>query len=192
MYIASTYWDDGTIIKCASSPYTDNYVKFCGCKVVHDGFEFNRQDKVTNVVNYVKSTGDQVEVHVCWETQTGGNCCECEKCYRTMAGLWAEGEDPANYGFERASETLKKMKKNLFKKEFNLESVSTFGPIIQKRANQNLDLIKTKPYFRKFKWVLNFDFEKAVKKRRNSLKRAKWSPCRIVRAIKRRLLKKKK
>ena len=77
MYIASSNWEDGIIRKCASNPYTDNFVKFCGCSVVHDGFEFNRQDKLTNVVDYVKRTGDKVELHVCWESQEGGNCCVC-------------------------------------------------------------------------------------------------------------------
>ena len=43
-------------------------------------------------------------------SQEGDNCCMCEKCYRTMAGLWAEGENPENYGFSRAYKALDLMR----------------------------------------------------------------------------------
>lgn len=183
MYIASTYWDNGTIIKCASSPYTDNEVRFCGCKVVHDGFEYNRQDKVSNLIKYAKRTGDIIELHVCWKTQTGSNCCKCEKCYRTMSSFWAEGEDPTIYGFSKANETLKDMKKIIFTPPIDFLSVSTYGPMIQKRARENKNIIKAKPYYKDFKWVLTKNFKKLPNN--NAL----WR--RALRKIKRIIFKKK-
>ncbi|MBQ2407367.1 MAG: hypothetical protein II312_12010, partial [Lachnospiraceae bacterium] len=44
-YFASTYSvNTGGGYKIASDPSIDNYVKFCGCQIVHDGFEFSRHE----------------------------------------------------------------------------------------------------------------------------------------------------
>ena len=83
----------------ASDPSIDNHVRFGGARVIHDGFEFNRQKKVQHLTEYAASHGGAIRVHVCWETRNGMNCCRCEKCWRTMLGLVVEGADPAAYGF---------------------------------------------------------------------------------------------
>ena len=83
---------------CASDPTIDNYLKFCDVKVIHDGYEFTRQDKVHNIVEFCRKNNKKIELRVCWESTGGKNCCHCEKCYRTMLALFAEGEDPKNDG----------------------------------------------------------------------------------------------
>lgn len=95
---------------CASDPTIDNYLKFCDVKVIHDGYEFTRQDKVHNIVEFCRKNNKQIELRVCWESTGGKNCCHCEKCYRTMLALFAEGEDPQKYGFEYTRKNLKKIK----------------------------------------------------------------------------------
>lgn len=97
MYIASSFTDCS--VPCASNPYTDNAVRFSDCRVYHDGFDCSRQRKVANVVDYCRQNNTTFPLHVCWESQSGGNCCSCEKCLRTIAGILAEGADPADFGF---------------------------------------------------------------------------------------------
>lgn len=98
VYLASSYTKGGQIA-CASSPTIDNYVKFSSCRVVNDQPEWTRQDKIIHICDYVKRTGVKIELRVCWESVGGGNCCHCEKCYRTIFGILAEGENPLEYGF---------------------------------------------------------------------------------------------
>lgn len=95
---------------CASDPTIDNYLKFCDVKVIHDGYEFTRQDKVHNIVEFCRKNNKKIELRVCWESTGGKNCCHCEKCYRTMLALFAEGEDPKNYGFDYTKKLLKKIR----------------------------------------------------------------------------------
>lgn len=101
VYFASSFTaaDKGKVT-CASDPTIDNYVKFCGCNVVHDGYEFTRQMKIHNITQYSQRTGKHIPLRVCWESTGGSNCCNCEKCWRTMLGIYAEGFDPHNFGFE--------------------------------------------------------------------------------------------
>lgn len=112
LYIASSFTKEDQGVTCASDPTIDNYMRFNGCKVIHDGYENNRQMKIHSICQFHKRTGMPVEVRVCYETDQGNNCCHCEKCTRTMLGIMAEGEDPRNYGFFCSNEELKEMEKN--------------------------------------------------------------------------------
>ena len=51
LYIASTYSPADGKVTCASDPTIDNYVRFCGCQVMHDGFELGRQGKAKYLVS---------------------------------------------------------------------------------------------------------------------------------------------
>ena len=84
---------------CASDPMIDNFVRFCGAKVIHDGYDLDRQSKIKRIVDFCIEKKQQIPLHVCWEKTDGYNCCHCEKCWRTMLGLYAEGADPKRYGF---------------------------------------------------------------------------------------------
>ncbi|MCD7864673.1 MAG: hypothetical protein LUG54_01335 [Clostridiales bacterium] len=98
-YIASSNCPADGKVRCASHPTIDNHVRFCGCRIIHDGYELSRQDKIAYVVKRQEELHVNVFLHVCWESDSGTNCCHCEKCYRTMVGLWAEGVEPYGYGF---------------------------------------------------------------------------------------------
>ena len=100
VYIASSFTaKDKGKVTCASDPSIDNYFKFCNANVVHDGYEFDRQGKIHNIVTYAKEKKISIPLRVCWESAGGTNCCKCEKCWRTILGIYAEGENPQNYGF---------------------------------------------------------------------------------------------
>jgi hypothetical protein len=102
------------LVTCASDPSIDNYVRFCNAGVLHDGYEYSRHGKIRNIINFSKKNNLAISLRVCWESSGGGNCCECEKCRRTILALYAEKEDPKAYGFEKAD--MGKIGK-LFKKD---------------------------------------------------------------------------
>ncbi len=98
VYIASSFTAKDQYT-CASDPTIDSFIRFCGAGVVHDGYDLDRQEKIRRIVNFSKENNQQILMHVCWEKRGGDNCCHCEKCWRTMLGLYAEGADPRQYGF---------------------------------------------------------------------------------------------
>ncbi len=106
VYIASSFTaaDKGKVT-CASDPSIDNYVRFCGSNVIHDGYELTRQDKIDIITDYSKKAGIKIPLRVCWESTGGSNCCHCEKCWRTILGIYATGSDPQQYGFQYNSLT---------------------------------------------------------------------------------------
>lgn len=158
VYIASSNSPEEVDVRCASDPTLDNLVRFANCRVIHDGYEFGRQAKVHNIVEYVRRTGDQVSLHVCWESQEGRNCCECEKCYRTMVGLMAEGEDPGPYGFEDGGETLGKMRQVLIGGREIKENVALEWTNIRRVVEKNQEMLRKKPYWKYIRWVKKADF----------------------------------
>ncbi len=99
VYIASSFTaaEKGKVT-CASDPTIDNFVRFGTTRVVHDGYEFDRQGKIHNIISYARKTGIAAQLRVCWVSSGGKNCCACEKCWRTILELAAEGEDPKKYG----------------------------------------------------------------------------------------------
>ena len=110
VYIASSFTaaDKGNYT-CASDPTIDNHIRFGGSSVCHDGYEFARQQKIHNIVEFCKKTGKSISLRVCWESSGGSNCCECEKCWRTILGIIAEKQDPRKFGFEYTDNSFKKL-----------------------------------------------------------------------------------
>lgn len=72
LYIASSYTPaDKGKYTCASDPTIDNFVRFASTKVYHDQYEYNTQQKMNHVCEFVKQTGHKVHMHVCWESRGG-------------------------------------------------------------------------------------------------------------------------
>lgn len=112
VYIASSFTiNERGIIPCASDPRTDASIKFSDTQIIHDGFKFNRQDKIAQICDYKKKHLNSINVRVCWKSDDGYNCCNCEKCFRTMAGILIEGENPVDYGFYNINNAAKRIKK---------------------------------------------------------------------------------
>lgn len=101
VYIASSFTeaDKGTYT-VASDPTIDNHVHYCGARAVHDGYELERQAKVDLICREAERTGIYPAIHVCWESAGGRNCCQCEKCLRTIYSIVAAGGRPADFGFD--------------------------------------------------------------------------------------------
>ena len=114
VYIASSFTKEQIgQYTCASDPTIYNFVAFGNTKTIHDGYEFNRQQKIQNICEYVRANRQKINLRVCWQSSGGKNCCECEKCYRTIMGIIAEKENPQNYGFDLTEYKYRKMLKKL-------------------------------------------------------------------------------
>jgi len=98
-----------------SHPLIDNNLYWGNTRVVHDGFDTTRQEKIKHIIKeYVMETGKYPRLKVCSKYQLAGiNCGKCEKCSRTIVGLLAEGIDPNKFGFKINSNTLSNIKKVL-------------------------------------------------------------------------------
>lgn len=159
-YVASSEClDDGDKVRSGSYPTIDNNIKFLSCSIYHDQFLMSRQDKTKYIIDYCINNNKNVNLRVCWQSKGGGNCCKCEKCYRTICGFLVEGEDPNKYGFTFNKEVLKTMKGYLIGKGiFSKKELNKTWDRIKKRAIDNKSLIKQEWYFKDLKWILNFDF----------------------------------
>ncbi|MGR5322123.1 hypothetical protein [Vibrio sp. DNB22_19_1] len=99
-YIGSTHTDAFKDKPWGSKPEIDNNIFWSNFSVVHDCYEYTRQQKSNLIVNVIKSRNLKPPVlRVCYSSDGGGNCCLCEKCSRTISSLWVQGEDHTNYGF---------------------------------------------------------------------------------------------
>ena len=159
VYIASSNWPEIMPDRCASDPSIDNNVSYANCSVFHDGFPKDRQAKIKGIIDFTNNSEQPMLLHVCWEVQ-GENCCKCEKCYRTMANIMAEGESPKRFNFPLFSEknTGIQMRNYLYHKALDKEKVSDNWPFISKRVLENRDKLKELPYWDSFKWICKVDF----------------------------------
>lgn len=143
-------------VTCASDPTIDNYVKFGSTCVIHDGYEFNRQAKVHNITQFVKKTGIKISLRVCWKSTGGKNCCQCEKCWRTILALYAESSVPSEYGFNFSDYDLKKMSKDMKKCYNPMFSELRYKPI-QDAMRKNLEINQVPE---ELKWFYKIDIKK--------------------------------
>ena len=100
VYIASSF-TCGYSGTCASDPLIDNNVRFIDTRIVHDQYGLSRQNKLKLISQYSAQNNLRIPLRVCWLSSFGENCCRCEKCARTIMGLIAENQNPADFGFEQ-------------------------------------------------------------------------------------------
>lgn len=150
---------------CASNSTTDSEFVFASDGFTfHDGFELNRQNKIAIIASYQKQIGGDYFMRVC--SFNDSNCCHCEKCFRTVLGLVAEGADPASFGFYHNGSLTQHwsnaINHNIALMSFASEKVIHW-PHIKKRMLENYDNLNDEQ--REFvDWFLSFDFDAAKKK----------------------------
>lgn len=157
VYFASSFTaaDKGKVT-CASDPTIDNYVRFCGAKVHHDGYEFTRQMKIHNIVQFLNKTKKNIQLRVCWQSSGGSNCCNCEKCWRTILGLYIEGIDPRDYGFEYDKKQLCRLSFKMRTRPNIFIRKSTYRSI-----QENMKKNHNKYFYPKeIRWVYNINPDK--------------------------------
>lgn len=157
-YIASSYpeYMKGQYT-CASDPTIDNYMYFCGCNTIHDGYELDRQEKVRYIIKKSQQ-GYPSKLRVCWQSDGGENCCECEKCYRTILEIVSEKGNPSEYGFDWNEASIKKCRKKMLNKITmqNFDIKQYFYPI-RENLLKNRDNIAD---YEKYMWFTERDFNK--------------------------------
>ena len=162
IYLASSFSEDIEGEYTGSSiPSIDDNVCFCGCRTCHDGYELNRQQKI----RYLTETKNKLRLRVCWESSGGMNCSSCEKCYRTILGLVAEGADPNDYGFVWNISSIGKCRKDF---ENRIEIDKYFYDPIQERMKENRANI---PDIDCYKWFSDMDLSKVNNRFPKNLKR---------------------
>lgn len=163
IYIASSFTTEQIEkgdITCASNPRIDNYVRFKGCKVIHDGSDDTRQDKLKKIAHYISNTNKPIELRACYTSLDGENCCKCQKCYRTILGLLAEKQDPRDFGFNLDKNLLKKKSWDMkIKVVADNNKYGRFLPI-QNRFRENYD---NQELPSELEWFLSYDFSKREK-----------------------------
>ena len=158
VYIASSFTiREKGIVTCASDPSIDNHVHAASCPTIHDGYEFTRQMKIHRICEYKKRSGKKIPLRVCWESSGGGNCCACEKCYRTIIAIAAENQDPHEYGFVFDDSLYHKIEGEInryiifdtvFLRRYWMEIQETFRSNITKSNKRKV-----------LNWVIDTDFE---------------------------------
>lgn len=82
---------EGLVLPWGSNPLTDPLCSTATMRLVHDGCDFERSQKVAWLA---RNTSAVDHLRVCWAgANLGENCGECEKCIRTMLNFWAVGEE---------------------------------------------------------------------------------------------------
>lgn len=158
IYVPASFNVGDKEVRCASYPTIDESIKYANGKVIHEGFDSTRQDKILSISKYIKKTNDKnIRLKVCWEGDNGGNCSHCEKCLRTIVGLYLGEINPNEVGFSIEKEKIKEI---IYNNDIELQ-------IDDWKDLQNF-LLKNKEIFIKEKWI-NWLIELDIEKYNNNL-----------------------
>lgn len=139
LYIAATF-TDSVKMPHGSHPEIDNHVRWTGIKVIHDGHELGRQEKIDFLADFLKNKNPEHYIHVCLTSKTDKNCSKCEKCSRTILGLELAGINPDKHGFVVNSDTFIRIKKNLANGLWKFGDEESMWVELQERASSYSDL----------------------------------------------------
>lgn len=98
----------GQTITNVSDPRIDNEIKCCSMHTVHDAYELSRTDKIKFLIQKQSEYNILIPLRVCSFRAT--NCCACEKCFRTMLAIVAEGGSISKFGFHLNDSILNSLK----------------------------------------------------------------------------------
>lgn len=150
---------------CASFVTTDSALRYAlNGKVLHDAFELSRQQKMGVVVDFQKRTQTPYPLKVC--SFNNRNCCECEKCFRTIIEIIAEGGKVQDFGFSIDGSLVNFFSEVLSRKlglwGITFEREIYWHDTLQ-RMRSNYSNVQEKEFV---DWFLDFDFDKAFRKSR--------------------------
>ncbi len=174
--IASSYTDDFKG-RYGSHPLIDNNVSWADVKVIHDGFELSRQQKL-NYLCKEQNARYLSHLRVCWDSALKTNCGDCEKCMRTIVGLVIEGIDPNNCNFQVDRKTLPLIKDCFRKGRIALnEGPSFMWRDLQKHIPDHIneDIYGSREFL---KWLKEYDLSQY---RENKLNKFLWEVQRLYR-----------
>lgn len=89
-FIPSGYTYKDSHLRGGTDPVLDHLLSTETLEIIHDGASVNRVEKTASIAKWVETYS---RLRVCWVKPDGlKNCCECEKCIRTMTTLDMFGE----------------------------------------------------------------------------------------------------
>jgi len=142
-----------------SHPLIESKLSWAGIKIIHDGWELSRQEKIGQVLkNYLMNNKFNFPIRVCFSQYRGLNCNKCEKCYRTITGLVLENIDPNKYGFHISSDFFAFLKRYLLETKILVshENMNFLWNDIKSHIPENFshNLHHSKEFFN---WFREFD-----------------------------------
>lgn len=152
-YIASSFTEKEFQmgVKCVSYPVVDEALRFASTKMIHDGYESQRIDKIRYICSSFRKENRSLELKVCFHFEKGKNCSSCEKCYRTMMAILIFDPDLNRYGFHLTHKDARKIRWFL---QRNQIGVFRWEPIrqayIENDANKDIQ------------WLKNFHFNETT------------------------------
>ena len=150
---------------CGSFITTDSAFRYATSgNVLHDAFELNRQQKMKVIVDYQRTSGEPYPLKVC--SFNDRNCCECEKCFRTIIEIIAEGGRIQDFGFP-IDTSLVAFYQDVMDRRLGLWGMAFEREIYwkdtQKRMKENYANVQEKEFV---DWFLAYDFDKEQKRSR--------------------------
>lgn len=158
IYIASSFTKEYHPI-CASDPTTDTCFNVGNTITIHDGYEFNRSQKIKNIFCCMnKYNIDKLPLHVCWESDTGKNCGKCEKCIRSYLNCISEKCDPMRLNLQLSISTKQLISFCKHKIQYN-DDVGYRYAVIKSSVRKNYDICEIKNN-KLLYWIYKFDPQK--------------------------------
>lgn len=117
-YIGATY-EAGSSAFDANNDAMVMAIKYGNCQFVPVDSTLGRTAKAHKIVEFCRQTSMRFELKVCWYRKAGINCCQCEKCYRTILDILSAHGNPNDYGFAVNHDTYLRIKHFLKNNEVN-------------------------------------------------------------------------
>ncbi|SDJ55806.1 hypothetical protein [Natronorubrum texcoconense] len=125
IHIASSHTDEFDQ-PWGSHPSIDDNVRWTYTSGNHDGYVLSRQKKVELIADYAETEAETFPIRTCVHADRGGNCNECEKCYRTMVGMVLAGLDPNRFGYEMDERTFHEVREGFERRTFVMDDHTVF------------------------------------------------------------------
>ena len=106
IFLSSSFTNRTEPVFGAASQIIDS-MSLSWCKFKNYGGSASRIEKLRTIAS---NRGKIYDLRVCWKSIDGTNCCKCEKCARTIIGLYIIGEVPEKYGFNISSDWYNELK----------------------------------------------------------------------------------
>jgi len=174
MIIASSYTAD-YVKPRGFHPLIDHNVSWADVRVVHDGYELSRQQKLQYLCRR-ENLDHLSNLRVCRDSALRTNCGNCEKCFRTIAGLVAAGVNPSQCNFDVDTKTLPRIKDCFIKGKMALREGELFmWGDIQRHLPEHIDtdILGSGEFLR---WLREFDLSQY---KRNRVRSSIWAAHRL-------------
>lgn len=155
VFLSSSYKNEQNVWYGASKIIVE-LLKTSFCQFVSHGDECSRLDKLSLIINRraTNKKNGNCNLRVCKNKGIPDNCCKCEKCARTIIGIYILGEDPNEYGFKVSMPIfIQWLKKNIEVLKF---------PCVEDWTEM-IDVINHSPKLindNTVNWLLQYDFAK--------------------------------